>query len=62
METIQHTNEVDFESAEVETLLTLLRKVEEADSPQEAIWFGEDDLRKVESIRKHIERTTGRSQ
>lgn len=58
---MQNTNEVDFESAEAERLLSLLRDLENADCPEDAVWYDEQDRREVQSIREHVERSTGRS-
>jgi len=56
-----HTNEVKFESAEAEKLISLLRDLEQAESSEEAVFYGEQDRNEIQSIREHVERATGRS-
>jgi hypothetical protein len=57
---VNHTNEVDFDEAEAEKLITILELLEEAENRNDAVWFGEQDRREIRSIRKHIEKATGR--
>jgi hypothetical protein len=56
-----HTNEVKFESAEVEKLISLLNDLEAADDPEDAVWYDEKSRNEVQLIREHVERATGRS-
>lgn len=57
---LNHTNEVKFDNAEVERLLTILKLLEGAEQGEDAIWFDESDREEIREIRKHIETATGR--
>lgn len=55
-----HTNEVDFDDAQVDKLVKLLKKVEDADNAKKAIWLPEGDRQAIAEIRAEIEEQTGR--
>lgn len=55
-----HTNEIDLGNVKTDKLLKLLKKVEQADNAQEAIWLPEGDREVIAEIRSDIEDQTGR--
>lgn len=55
------TDEIDLGEEKTERLITLLKAVESADSPGDAVYLAEEDRQLVGEIRTDIEDQTGRS-
>lgn len=57
-----YTNEIDLGDEQTEKLLKLLRLVEQAENPQQAVWLQPQSRKLVGNIREQIEDQTGRAE
>lgn len=55
---IQHTNEIELDEQKTDKLVKLLKMVERADEPKQAVWLQPESRELVGEMREEIEEQT----